>query len=303
MKSKAAAFAGYLAYKSLALFLAVLPRRAVLALGGGLGRLAGRLGRMQTRIVESNLAVAFGKEKTPAERERIARGFFAQLGRCLFDILKAGHMSATRVRALIDVEGGERLESALAAGKGALVLSAHYGNWEFTVPVLSGFAVTRPIQRDLDNPHIGRDLERLRRKFGGATISKFNAARPVLQALSRNEIVLILIDLNVLRSSGPVFVDFFGRPAATTPALAAFHLKTGAPIVPMFCEPVPRGRYRVTFHEPLVFERTADREADVLKITRSCTNMIELRIRERPEPWLWIHKRWNTRPPGETRTA
>lgn len=303
MKSKAGAVAGFLAYKSFTLFLAILPRRAALALGGGLGRLAYRVDPKHRRIVESNLAVAFGKEKTAAERERLAGRFFARLGRSLFDILKATHMSAARVRGLIDVEGRPHIDRALSAGKGVLVFTAHYGNWEFTVPPLAECAPLRAIQRDLDNPRIGRDLARLREKFGAGTISKFGAARPVLHALARNEIVLILIDLNVLHSSGPVFVDFFGRPAATTPALAAFHLKTGAPIVPMFCEPMPRGRYRLTFHEPLVFERTGDHAADVLKITRTCTNMIELRIRERPEPWFWIHKRWNTRPHGETPTA
>ena len=300
MKSRAGAFAGYLGYKAFTLFLAVLPRRAVLALGEGLGRLAFRLDSKHCRIVESNLAVAFGKEKPPAERTRLARRFFAQFGRNFFDILKATHMSAARVRGLIDVEGRAHLERAIAAGKGVLVFTAHYGNWEFTVPVLSASAPLQAVYRDLDNPYIGRDLARLREKFEAGTISKFGAARPVLQALARNEIVLILIDLNVLHSSGPVFVDFFGRLAATTPALAAFHLKTGAPIVPMFCEPLPRGRYRITFHEPLAFERTADHAADVLKITRSCTNMIEQRIRERPEPWFWVHKRWNTRPAGET---
>jgi KDO2-lipid IV(A) lauroyltransferase len=272
-------------------------------MGGGLGRLACRIDPKHRRVVESNVAVAFGTEKTPAERTRLARRFFAHLGRTLFDILKAAHMSAARVRGLIDVEGRDHIDRALSAGKGVLVFSAHYGNWEFAVSRLAECAPLRPIQRDLDNPYIGRDLERLRRKFGAGTISKFGAARPVLQALARNEIVFILIDLNVLHSSGPVFVDFFGRPAATTPALAAFHLKTGAPIVPMFCEPGPRGRYRLVFHEPLVFDRTGDHAADVLKITRSCTNMIELKIRERPEPWFWIHKRWNTRPHGETRTA
>jgi KDO2-lipid IV(A) lauroyltransferase len=303
LKNGAGAFAGYLAYKSFALFLALLPRPTVLAMGGGLGRLAHRLDAKHRRIVESNLAIAFGAEKTPAERARLNERFFAQLGRSLLDILKATHMSAARVRGLFEVEGRPRIERALAEGKGVLLFTGHYGNWELTIPGVVECAPLQAIHRELDNPFIGRDLARLREKLGSGTISKFGAAKPVLQALARNEIVAILIDLNVLHSSNPVFVDFFGRPAATTPALAAFHLKTGAPIVPMFCEPLARGRYRMTFEEPLVFERTGDQDADVLKITQICTNMIERRIRERPEPWFWVHKRWNTRPRGETRTA
>lgn len=303
MKSRAGALPGYLAYKSFALFLAVLPRRAVLALGGGLGRLAYRLDPKHRRIVESNLAVAFGSEMTSSERSRLSKRFFARLGRNLFDILKATHMSAARVLGLFEVEGRAHMDRALATGKGVLLFTGHYGNWEFTIPGLVECAPLQAIHRDLDNPFIGRDLARLREKFGAGTISKFGAAKPVLKSLARNEIVAILIDLNVLHSSGPVFVDFFGRPAATTPALAAFHLKTGAPIVPMFCEPLARGRYRMTFEEPLVFERTGDHDADVLKITQSCTKMIERRIRKRPELWFWVHKRWNTRPPGEKQTA
>jgi len=303
VKSRVGAFVGYLAYKSFALVLAVLPRRAVLALGGGLGRLACRLDSKHRRIAESNLAVAFGGEMTPAERARLNKRFFARLGRSLLDILKAAHMSAARVRGLFEVEGRAAMDRALAAGKGVLLVTAHYGTWELTIPAVAECAPLRVIHRDLDNPFIGHDLTLLREKLGAGSISKFGAAKPVIQALARNEIVAILIDLNVLHSSGPVFVDFFGRPAATTPALAAFHLKTGAPIVPMFCEPLPRGRYRMTFEEPLVFERTGDHDADVLKITQSCTKMIERRIRKRPELWFWVHKRWNTRPPGETRTA
>jgi KDO2-lipid IV(A) lauroyltransferase len=304
MKSRTVGFAGYLGYKTFSLVLAVLPRGAVLALGAGLGRLAYHLDAKHRRIAAANLAVAFGAEKTPPERDRINRRFFAQLGRSLLDVLKASHMSAARVGSLFEVEGRAHMDRALAAGKGVLLFTGHYGSWELTIPGLSECAPLQAIHRDLDNPFIGRDLARLREKLGAAgTISKFNAARPVLQALARGEIVAILIDLNVLHSSNPVFVDFFGKPAATTPALAAFHLKTGAPIVPMFCEPLPGGRYRMTCHEPLVFERTADHDADVLKITQTCTKMIERRIRERPEPWFWVHKRWNTRPRGETRTA
>jgi Kdo2-lipid IVA lauroyltransferase/acyltransferase len=303
MKSGAGAAVGFLSYKAITLALAVLPRRAVLWLGAGVGRLAFRLDRGHRRIVEANLATAFAAEMTPDERDRLARRAFAELGRMLLDILKATHMSRDRIYGLFEIEGRSHLERALAGGKGALLFTGHFGNWEFTIPALTSIGPLQAIHRELDNPRIERDLHRLREKLGAGTISKFGASKPVLQALARNEIVAILIDLNVLHSSGPVFVDFFGRPAATTPALAAFHLKTGAPIVPMFCEPLARGRYRMTLHEPLVFEGSGDREADVLKITRTCTNMIERQIRRRPELWFWVHKRWNTRPAGETPTT
>ena len=299
MKNGAGAALGFLFYKAFTLVLAILPRPAVLILGAGLGRLAFRLDGRHRRIAEANLALAFGGERTAAERTALARRSFMALGRTLLDILKAAHMSRARVLGLFEIEGRAHMERALAAGKGVLLFTGHFGNWELTIPALTSIAPLRAIHRELDNPRIERDLHRLREKLGAGTISKFGAAKPVLQALGRNEIVAILIDLNVLHSSGPVFVDFFGRPAATTPALAAFHLKTGAPIVPMFCRPLPGGRYRMTFHEPLVFQGSGDQEADVLKITRTCTKMIERQIRRRPELWFWVHKRWNTRPAGE----
>jgi KDO2-lipid IV(A) lauroyltransferase len=139
-------------------------------------------------------------------------------------------------------------------------------------------------------------------KLGAGIINKFGAARPILQALGRNEIVAVLIDQNVLRSQA-VFVDFFGKAAATTPSLAAFHLKTGAPLVPIFVHPGRSGRYVVKIREPLSVPSSGSMEEDVLKITQLCTKIIEHEIRQNPELWFWVHKRWNTRPVDEVTTV
>jgi KDO2-lipid IV(A) lauroyltransferase len=300
--SKAGDRLGYLAYKIVSVPISLLPRPLCLAVGRSFGRLAFRLDRRHREIALDNLTLAFGREITPAERSVLARRAFIQLGRTLADILKATRYSPKRIRSLLDIEGRRHLESALAKGKGALPFTGHYGNWEFAAAGVSGIGRLRVIARALDNPFIERDLARVRAKFGAGIINKIGAARPILKSLGRNEMVAILIDLNVLRSGQPVFVDFFGKLAATTPVLAAFHLKTGAPLVPVFCVPAEKGRYRVKINEPLAIPLSGRSEEDVLKITQICTKIIEQEIRQRPEFWFWVHKRWNTRPAEEVTT-
>jgi KDO2-lipid IV(A) lauroyltransferase len=193
------------------------------------------------------------------------------------------------------------VENALAKKKGVLIFTAHFGNWEFGSAAVSEIGPFQVIARALDNPLLEKELFKLRTKLGAGIIYKFGAGKPILQALRRNEIVAILIDQNVLRSQA-VFVDFFGKPAATTPALAAFHLKTGAPIVPVFCSPINDGTYCLKIMEPLEIPSTGHFEEDVLKITQICTKIIEHEIQKHPEYWLWVHRRWNTRPVDEMTT-
>jgi KDO2-lipid IV(A) lauroyltransferase len=299
--AKTADALGFVAYKTVSAVFAVLPRRLCRAAGGGLGRLAFRIDRRHREIALANLAIAFGRERKPEELTAIARASFVRFGRVLADILKMARYSRARVRSLVTTEGCENLEAALAKGKGALIFTGHFGNWEVANAVVSEVGPFRVIARALDNPRLEKDLFRFRTRLGSEVINKFGASRPILQALSRNEIVAILIDQNVLRSQA-VFVDFFGKSAATTPGLAAFHLKTGAPLVPLFVDQAPGGRYRVRILPPLEFPSSGRRDEDVLKITQICTKMIEHEIGRSPEQWLWVHKRWNTRPAEEERS-
>jgi KDO2-lipid IV(A) lauroyltransferase len=296
--SRAADALGLAAYKTVSAAFAVLPRRACRAAGGGLGRLAYRLDRKHRGIALANLATAFGRERTPEELAAVARESFVRFGRVLADILKMARYSRARVLSLIATEGRENLEAALAKGKGALIFTAHFGNWEVLSAAVSEIGPFRAIARALDNPYLEKDLSRFRTRLGSEVINKFGASRPILRALARNEIVAILIDQNVLRSQA-VFVDFFGKSAATTPGLAAFHLASGAPLVPLFVDAAAGGRYRLRILPPLEFPSPGRRDEDVLKITQICTKMIEHEIRRTPEQWLWVHKRWNTRPAEE----
>lgn len=279
--------------------LGVLPRGFVLAAGAAIGRLIYFLDARHRRIALANLARAFGGSRSVAERNRIALRSFANFGRSVFDALKTAGWTPRRLMSIIDVEGYEHLDEAARAGRGVLLFTGHYGNWEMVIPPFAGRIPFHIIARPLDNPLIDRDFLKARGRRGGTIVNKFGAGRPILRALGRKEAVGILIDQNVLRREA-VFVDFFGKPAATTPALAVFHLRTGAPILPMVCLPAPGNRYAFRIGPPVLIPPLSGRESDdVLKITQICTKMIEETIRRNPSLWLWVHKRWQSRPLDE----
>jgi KDO2-lipid IV(A) lauroyltransferase len=288
----------YGAFKVLMFFFAVLPRFWCLGFGRALGTLAFRLDRYHRRIALANLRQAFGEEKSPAELRAIALDSFRRFGGTVADIFKLFQWSPADIAKLIDVEGREILAEAVAGGKGVLVFSAHIGNWEIGSPVISEAGTFSVIARALDNPHLDRALLEFREGIGAHVIYKQQAAKKILQALRNAEIVAVLVDQNVLRREA-VFVDFFGRPAGTTPALGAFHLRTGAPLLPVFCLPAAGNRYRLRILPPVAFVPGEDVGADVLKITGICTKIIETAIREDPASWLWIHDRWRSRPKDE----
>ncbi len=277
---------------------ALLPRRLCLAAGRLAGSVLFQLDGRHRRLALRNLAAAFGTEKTPAERLAIARGSFRHFGALTADVLKLFRLSPARVQALLEVEGEDNLTGALAAGRGVLIVTGHLGNWEVAAAAVSRLGKLSVIARRLDNSALERELLGLRRRFGTTVIYKKEAARRVLEALRAGEMVAILIDQNVLRREG-VFVDFFGRPASTTPALAAFHLRTGSPVVPVFCRPTAAATYRVVIHPPLDLPSDGPLEANVLKITQVSTKIIETEVRRTPELWLWFHDRWRSRPQDE----
>jgi len=158
--------------------------------------------------------------------------------------------------------------------------------------------VRRPvgvIARRLDNPHLEARLRALRTSTGNFVIEKRDGFRPMLKALRDQRGIAILIDQNVIGDER-VFVEFFGRPAATTPALGLLHLRTGAPLIPVFAVPRPGDGYRCRYGPPVDVPLSGDRDADVLRITQACTRVLEEEIRAHPSLWLWMHRRWKTQP-------
>ena len=251
------------------------------------------------RLSQRNLEIAYGSRLGKKEKRRIARAAFIHFGQMILDTLKFAQLDETSRASLFKIEGLENLQQALRAGQGILIFSAHLGNWEVASWPVASLVPLHVVARPLDNPVLDRQWQKLRQRLGVRVISKFEAARPILQALKANEAVALLIDQNVLRSQA-VFVDFFGRLAATTPAVAVFHLRTGAPILPVFCLMTPDKKYCLKIHQPLSFSPDSSPEPELLlQITQILTKIIEQEIREKPEQWLWFHDRWRTRPESE----
>ena len=199
----------YILYKFFAGFIALLPRPLVLACGRGTGILVYYLDARHRNVARANLARGFGESLSARERDTIARRSFANFVRSIFDVLKTAGWSRERLMTIIDVQGGENLDRAAEAGRGVLLFTAHYGNWEMVVPPIARRLPFHVIVRALDNPLIDRDLEKARIRKGATIVNKFGAGRPILRALSRKSAVGILIDQNVLRREA-VFVNFFG---------------------------------------------------------------------------------------------
>ncbi|MFQ5672365.1 MAG: lysophospholipid acyltransferase family protein [Nitrospinales bacterium] len=291
----------YGAFLCFLLLVSPLSARGVFRLGRLLGGLVYAAGRQRKRIAAINLDIAFGNNKTRTEKKRIARESFRQQAVSLLQCLWLRHRPAERLGELIDgaPEGVDVLRDCLARKKGVLLLTAHYGNWEVMGHCHGslGIAPLVSVARKLDNPLLEKNAGEFRALFGNAIVHKDESPLKMTRALKNNHCVIVMMDQNMARDG--VFVDFFGKPAATTDSIPRLSLATGAAIVPLFALPNREGRYKIRYGPEIKYKTTGDKKADALTLTRQCEQFIESVIRERPEPWMWGHRRWKTRPPEE----
>lgn len=274
---------------------ALLPRRAALALGRGLGRFWGDLDGRHLAIAADNLRRAF-PHWDEARVLRTARGVYTYLGELLMDLLWTSRRSRDEVLSQVEVEGGEHVKEAIAAGRGVLYVTGHFGNWELNA-VAHGwlFGPVSVVARPLDNPALDRRLCAARSRSGNQVIYKERALARVMKALREGQGVAFLVDQNVQECDG-IFIEFFGRPAASTTVAAALALKTGCAVIPGCAVPLGGGRYRLAYDPPIRWTETGDRDADIARLTQQIASHLEGWIRERPELWLWLHRRWKTQP-------
>jgi KDO2-lipid IV(A) lauroyltransferase len=273
-----------------------LPRPGLLAMGTLAGRIACFVDRRHRAIALGNLHRALGDRLSDRQIRRISLRCWEHFGRITMDALAFRRLAREGPRGRIVHEGLDHLRQAYALGRGVLEFSGHYGHWELAALLQArmGHPVAL-VARPLDNPRLETLLRDLRQATGNVVIYKRRAVRDVLSVLRKGLGVAILIDQDA-RNAG-VFVPFFGRPASTTPALALLAARTGAPVLPVHCTPEGRDGYRIVYQPPVPFEHTGDRERDLTRMTARYTEILEGWVRAKPEYWLWMHRRWKTRPP------
>lgn len=285
----------YSAYKGMKLFLKILPRKTLFLISRSLGNMLFALDKKHKQLAYSNLKTAFGDRYSFSKRHQIIKKTFIHFSSIFLDFIKISGFNAKQKDRLISAQGTEILKKHLRKKKGLLIFTAHFGFWEIAAHVLSKHAKLNVIARPLDNPLLEKELSQFRASLGSHVIYKKMAAKPVLRALSQNEMVAVLIDQNVLLREG-VFIRFFGKDASTTPSLAAFFLRSKAPVIPIFCYPTPNHDYHLKIMETPPLKITGDFDKDVRNITQICTNIIENEITKHPHLWLWFHDRWRSQP-------
>jgi KDO2-lipid IV(A) lauroyltransferase len=279
--------------------LGILPRPLARAFAIGFALIVYVLHIRLRRVGTRNLALAF-PEKTEAERALILRGEFVSLGRQLAEVCHFPRYTPENLNDVVVFEGFENFEHARARNKGVLLFAGHFGGWE-----LSSFAISlrgnwmHVLMRGMDNEYLGRLILHYRTMHGNKAVDKDDFVRGLLSAMKSNEVVGMLIDTNMTPPQG-IFVDFFGIPACTASGLARIALKTDAAVVPTFTIwDSELGKYRLRFDPALELVRTGDLEADIKANTQRFTHVIEEYVRKYPAQWLWVHRRWKTRPEGE----
>ncbi len=279
--------------------LGAVPRSWARAAGAGLGALAFYLMPRLRRTGERNLQIAY-PESDARWRGRVVRQLYRNLGLHLAEFCRMSRYTPESTRGLVRYAGLEHFLAARDRGRGVLVVTGHLGLWELSsfYHSLMGYPMSMVIRR-LDNPLVDRLVNSIRCLHGNTVLHKDDFARGLLGAMRRGETVGILMDTNMTPPQG-VFVDFFGTTACTASGLARVAMRTEAAVLPGFLTWREEEKtYVLEFGEPLELVRTDDDDDDVITNTQICTTAIERWIRLFPEQWLWVHRRWKTRPPGE----
>jgi KDO2-lipid IV(A) lauroyltransferase len=291
----------YLALRGALWMFGALSRPLALRLGALVGSILYLLDRPHRRVALKNLSIAF-PEKNARERLEILHRSCRNLGRMAAEFCHLHSLTRESIERYVRVEDPEAWRAALAVAerRGAIILTGHFGNWELLAYAhgLLGYPVTL-IHRPFRNRFVDHLIDAIRRKAGTRTVAKKAAAKEAIRSLARRELLVVPADQNQTRRFG-VFVSFFGLTASTTPGPARLAMRTGAAVYPAFL--VREGeseRHRIVLLPEVEMTRTDDRNADIVTNTQRCTAVIEEMLRQHPDHWIWFHKRWRTRPPGE----
>lgn len=279
-----------------------LPPRVALALGVSLGWLLHRVLRFRRRIVTSQVAASL-PDLSAAERQRLVQRIYRHLGLVVVETVRLPYTSAETLARQVEFHGMEHVDAALARGKGLLAVSGHFGNWELSMAAIArrGYPL-HTIVKEIKSATGQYAVDRIRGTHGVPLIPRRNSIFQILRELRKNAMIGFVLDQNVIRDEG-VFVEFFGRPACTMPALAILAQRVGTPVVAVYFhrdehDPL---RHHVTVLPEIPWEEvSADPQENIRHNTQRYTRVLEDIIRRHPDQWLWIHRRWKTQPAEPT---
>jgi len=280
-------------FRILSFFIFILPLGLGIRIGQGLGRLAFYSLKKAQRLALNNLDIAFGNSKSTKEKRVLARQVFENLGRSFVEVVSLVKFNKRNIDRYIKCRGLEIIDRFIEEGKGGIVLSAHFGNWELMAHyfAIKGYRVN-VIARRVRMEQFERFLTKVRQRHGVNILYRDMSASDVIALLKKNEFVGVMPDQDMDSVSG-VFVDFFGRRAYTPDGPAILNFLTKAPIIP--CVMVRREfGHEILLGRPIELSATGDRDRDILENTQRCTEAIESYIRRFPSQWVWFHDRWKT---------
>jgi len=285
----------YILLRTFVRFISWIPFRAGQFLGKILGLAASTIPLTRRTLALAHIEESLGDGLDRKGAKRLLRRVYMHFGQMFFEVPHILRLRAENLDRYVLLEGEEVLLRAKGGGKGGLILTGHFGNWELmSVAVASRFGNAAVVVRPMDFAPLDRLMVELRSRYGTEIIPKQRSMRRLLAALKEDKFLGILLDQNVDWYEG-VFVDFFGRPAATNKGLALAALKTGAPVIPVFSVRQRDGRFRIIFEREVDLIRSGDRQRDVEENTALFTRIIEGYVRKYPEQWFWFHRRWKTK--------
>ncbi|MCP4896706.1 MAG: lysophospholipid acyltransferase family protein [bacterium] len=278
----------------------LLPLRLLQHLGATIGALSFRFSNRERKRAEAHLEIAF-PDFSVIERQHIVRDCALHLGRCMGEIAWLLRVSTNEAMRAITTDGVEHITSPLENGTGVIMVTGHCGNWEIIAPALHSYGLSAlSVARKIYDPRLDRIGIEFRQKFANETIPRgFRTGHTITKALKEGRLVAMLIDQDIANVPG-VFTPFFGRLAWTPSGAAALSLRTGCRIVPVFAHRRSNGHHHVDVLPPIPEpDSSLTSEEKISALTASASQAIEAQIRRFPEQWVWIHRRWRTRPPEE----
>jgi lauroyl/myristoyl acyltransferase len=271
----------------------LLPRKICLLFAQVLGGLMSILDRHGRRVALSNLECAFRDELSILSRQKIVRASYRHFAHTMLDFLWSPRLTPGNFSRYLEIENFERFKRNIGENGSCIFAIPHYGNFEWLSPAIAllGYP-THILTEEFKNRLLDSIFDKLRSTFGHRTVARQGGVVRLYKALKRNGRVAILVDLSLRPEMPAVAIDCFGLKTWVPFAHAWLHERTGAPIIPLHCEPLPQGRWRVVFHEKLEVAPGATHQ----QVAQACWNCFEPVIRKNPAPWLWMYKIWRFRP-------